>query len=376
MSYFQKAFDEILYGLENEVNGIPYPFKKLEPYLDDIRQKTYYLVGGAAKSGKTSLADTMFLYSSYDYYKEQKAVGNPANFDLQIDYYSFEIDIISKIHKGISYKLWKDYNILIAPTKLKKLRKNHDKAEIIELVSELRDYFEELEDVCTIYQHPDNPTGIHKQLMKRAYEHGEVVTKNINEDVNGTPILRFDKYIPKNNNLYRFCFIDHVSLVPEEKGYNTKQNIDKLSSYLVMHRNNFSLSPVVVQQLSFEVTNDDRFKSNRLTPTTRDFSDSRYTIRDCNVAITLFNPSELHLETFHNYNINKLGNSFRNLEVLVNRDGEPNINLGLNFIGTCGTFRELPIPDEMNDLRYKYAYSMDNAKSKYVKNENGIWQLR
>lgn len=59
----------------------------------------------------------------------------------------------------------------------------------------------------------------------------------------------------------------------------------------------------------------------------------------------------------------------------LNRDGEPNINLGLNFIGPSGTFRELPKSKEMNPALYDYAKSLSNAKSKYVK-ENGIWVQR
>lgn len=375
MKYFDKALSEISKGLEKNNDGIPVPFSRLAPHISDIRQKTYYLIGGAAKSGKTSFADTFFLYNSYDHYKKLQKEDNLNGFELEIDYFSFEIDITSKILKGISLKLWKDYNINVTPLELTRLNKNNSKGEIYELVLSLRKYFEELEDVCLIHQHPDNPTGIHKHLMKRAYANGEVITKNINSDPKGEPILRFDSYKPNNSNLYRFCFVDHVSLVPEEKGYNTKQNIDKLSSYLVMHRNNFLLSPVVIQQLSFETQNDERHKSNRLTPTTRDFSDSRYTIRDCNLAITLFNPSELQVEKFQGYNIAKLGNSFRNMEIIINRDGEPNINLGLNFIGKCGNFREMPRPDEMNENLYTYAKECKNEKSKYV-NQNGLWVER
>ena len=62
-----------------------------------------------------------------------------------------------------------------------------------------------------------------------------------------------------------------------------------------------------------------------------------------------------------------------NLEILENRDGEPNINLGLNFIGPCGTFRELPRQADMTDNIEQMAFNLENKRSLYVQNDNGIW---
>jgi len=43
----------------------------------------------------------------------------------------------------------------------------------------------------------------------------------------------------------------------------------------------------------------------------------------------------------------------------LNRDGEPNVNIGLNFIGPAGTFRELPRASEMTDQNYISASRME-----------------
>lgn len=63
----------------------------------------------------------------------------------------------------------------------------------------------------------------------------------------------------------------------------------------------------------------------------------------------------------------------RNTITKLNRDGEPNINLGLNFIGPCGTFRELPKSSEMNEGIEHAASTMINGKAKYVQDTNGLW---
>jgi len=121
---------------------------------------------------------------------------------------------------------------------------------------------------------------MYKHLMRKAVTNGEIVKKNINIDPEGEPVLRFDKYIPKNTNKTHLFFVDHLALTMEERGYNTKQTMDKVSSYAVELRNNYNMSPVIIQQMSFETSNDERFKSNRLAPTIRDFGDSRYPVRD------------------------------------------------------------------------------------------------
>lgn len=121
---------------------------------------------------------------------------------------------------------------------------------------------------------------INKYLVNKAKQHGTYTEKNINKDPNGAPIMRFDSYKPHNPNRYWIIIIDHIALMLEERGFNTKQNIDKMSQYLVQLRNNYQAIPVVIQQLAFDSENDDRHKSGRLTPTLRDFGDSKYTTRD------------------------------------------------------------------------------------------------
>lgn len=59
----------------------------------------------------------------------------------------------------------------------------------------------------------------------------------------------------------------------------------------------------------------------------------------------------------------------------LNRDGEPNINLGLNFIGASGTFRELPKAAEMTPELYQYMASLKNDNSTYIQ-KDGLWVKR
>jgi len=375
-SIFDEALSAIDGGRSGENKGIPIPFPRLRKYLPNIQQQTYYLIGAGTKVGKTSLADDVFYYGAYDYYKSLKDKGELDGFELDIDYFSYEIDKKTKVLKGISRKLWHEHGIIADANTILSRGENHCNDELYQLVLKYKTYFEEMEEVVTIHDMPENPTGINKYLLAKAQQHGETTFKNIQKDPEEPPIMKFDKYKPHNPKRYWLVFIDHIALMLEERGFTTKQNIDKMSQYLVQLRNNYGITPIVIQQMAFDSENDERHKSNRLTPTLKDFGDSKYTTRDANVIMTLFSPYRYNLERFQGYDVTALGNTYRNLEILENRDGEPNINLGLNFIGPCGTFRELPKASEMTPDIENAAAKMINGKSKYVKNADGLWVER
>jgi hypothetical protein len=368
---FEHLITSVEKGRTGDFKGIPIPFKRLVKYIPNIQQKTYYLIGAKTKIGKTTLGDELFMYGPLDY-----ILGNPdCGIQLDIDYFSYEIDIRTKVIKAVGRAIWYDYGIIADVNTILSKGENHCSDEIYNIVKTYREYFDRIEDHLTVHDIPDNPTGIRNYLLKKAESRGRIEKKNINKDPNGDPMMRFDRYVPNNPNLYWIVIIDHIALMSEERGFNTKQNIDKMSQYLVNLRNNFGITPVVIQQLSGEVDNDERFKSNRLTPTLRDFGDSKYTTRDANVIMALFSPYQYSIHQFEGYNITKLGNTFRNLEILANRDGEPNINIGLNFVDKVGTFREFPAPKDMTDVHYHNGSNLINGRPKYIK-ENGIWQPR
>lgn len=313
---YNRVISRVEEGIKGENQGIPIPFNRLRQFLPNIQRSTYYLVGAGTKVGKTSLVDDVFYYGSYDYYKGLKEASKLEGFELDIDYFSYEIDRETKILKGISRKIWHDYGIIADTNTILSRGENRCSAELYDLVTSYKDYFEEMEDVVTVHDMPDNPTGIYKYLKDKAEKHGKTYYKNINKNPNEDPVLRFDRYEPNNPNRYWLVFIDHIALMMEERGFNTKQNIDKMSQYFVLLRNNYGISPIVIQQLAFDSESDERHKQGRLTPTIRDFGDSKYTTRDANVIMALFSPYRYKIDTFQGYDIRALGNTYRNLEIL------------------------------------------------------------
>ena len=68
----------------------------------------------------------------------------------------------------------------------------------------------------------------------------------------------------------------------------------------------------------------------------------------------LTNPYAHELSEYLGYDIKKLKNYFRMLEVVIRRDGQSNGMIGLFFDGCCNFFTELPAPDKSDELKMFY----------------------
>jgi replicative DNA helicase len=316
--------------------GLPMGFNRLVSFIPGIQQGTYYLVGGETGSGKTAFTDDAFVYNPYDWYKAHPNT----DISLKIFYWSLEIDKTIKMTKAVCRKLYKEYGILTDVNFVLSRGKNRISQEVYDIVVGVRDYFEEMEDVLTIIDANENPTGINKFMLQHAKANGTITYKTVN---NGKEdITVFDKYEANDPNQYVIIVIDHISLMKRERGFNVKDNVDKMSEYLIPLRNNFNYIPVVVQQLNRSNTQTDRFKMDMVEPKLSDFKDSGNTQQDANVIMTLFSPHRHELENFRGYNIKKLRDRFRSVNILKNRDGAADVRVGLKFIGEVGLFSELP----------------------------------
>lgn len=338
-------FNDVLANIERGQlglnKGLPMGFNRLVEYIPGIQQGTYYLIGGETGSGKTAFTDDAFLYNPYDWYK-----ANPnSGVKLKIFYWSLEIDKTVKMTKGICRKLYTDYGMVTDINYVLSRGKNRISQETYDAVVSLKDHFYEMEDVLTIVDTASHPTAISKFMINHAVAHGDIIKKKVN---NGKEdVMVFDKYVPYNPNEYVIIIIDHISLMKREQGFNVKDNIDKMSEYLIPLRNNFRYIPVVVQQLNRTNTSADRFKMDMVEPKLSDFKDSGNTQQDANVIMSLFAPARHELEKFRGYDIKKLKDRFRSVQVLKNRDGASDVRIGLQFVGEVGFFQEIPRPGEI-----------------------------
>lgn len=277
--------------------------------------------------GKTSFVDDVFLYTPFEYIMSSSNINK---YTFNVLYFSYEITSINKIAKAICRNLFLKHNKEIDTKILLSKGKYRLDSEIRKLVDFEKEYFEKLEKCINIYDIAENPTGIYKIVNRYAEQHFDKIEHN-----------EFNiEYVEKNPNHYTIVIIDHAALVRKERGYDTKQTIDKLSEYLVGFRNKYNFITVLIQQLNRGLESTERKKAEMLYPQLSDFKDSANTQADSNIVLALFNP--------HKYNMTSLGNividgtkKLRGCFVLKNRDGESDKNTVLEFVGSCGIFKTI-----------------------------------
>ena len=340
---FEQLKREVELGIEGRNGGIPMGFNRLNRYIG-IRKSMYFLVGGLTGSGKTSFIDDAFVLNPFDWYISQKDPG----VKLRIIYRSMERSRTYKLAKWVGRKIFLDQGIIIPVPKLlgwtdKMTKDEHD------LFLMYEDYMNQMEEVITIIDGPENPVGIAKELKTHAEENGEIIQ-----------IDKYNKkYVPNNENEITIVVLDHIGLLKTTKDQPTKkQAIDKMSDELRYARDFYGYTPVVVSQFNRDISNPARLKSGDVEPQLEDFADSSSTQNDADVVLGLFDPVRYKVDDPSGYNMNKLKDDFgakyfRSLRLIKNSYGEDDVRIGLGFMGQIGMFKELPRVKDITDSDYQ-----------------------
>jgi len=346
--------------LDHKVNCIPSPFHVFRYDYPGIEQGCYYLVSGSAKASKSKITNFLFLYSSILY-----AYEHPEQIRLKIFYCLLEEKQENIVMKFMCYLLYKlsHHHIRIDIKTLKSVDEGRIVTpEIIETLKSL-----EYQSILRFFEdHVEfigdrNPTGIFNKVEKYAKEHGTVHTKNLegyNKEV-------FDYYTPHDEDEYVLCIIDHISLIATERGYDLRKSIEKLSEYMKIIRNKYNYIPVVVQQQNSETISLEAFKNNKISPTQKGLRDSQATGLDCDVMFGITNPYAFQMPKYPasntGYDITKLKDCARFLDVVLGRDGVSNSMLALYFDGATGFYSPLPRFDDTTNLNKVYALIQKNS---------------
>jgi len=340
---FELLKHEVELGLSGRNNGIPMGFNRLNRYIG-IRKGMYFLVGGLTGSGKTSFIDDAFVLNPFDWYISQKDPG----LKLRIVYRSMERSRTYKFAKWVSRRIFLDHGLVIPVGKLlgwteKMTSDEHD------LFLMYEDYMNQMNDVITIIDGPENAVGIAKELKAHAVKNGRI--EQIDE---------YNKrYFPNNENEITIVVIDHIGLLKTTKDQPTKkQAIDKMSDELRYARDFYGYTPVAVSQFNRDISNPLRIKNGDVEPQLEDFADSSQTQNDADVVLALFDPMRYKVLDPSGYNLDKLKDDygakyFRSLRLIKNSYGEDDVRIGLGFMGQIGMFKELPRRRDMTDSDYQ-----------------------
>lgn len=329
--------------------GIPMGLPRFSEIIPNIQRARYHLVVGESGSGKSAFVDTAYVFNPLEWYVKHK---EETDIKLKIFYYSFEISKQRLLTKQISRKLFIDYNLLLDVNYILSFGKNRISDEHYKLVTGYADYFNRLEEFIEIKDSSstNNPTGILNDLNSWAKQNGKFETIN-NQTV----------YKENNPNLYTLTIADHMAIVPKERGFDTKQNMDKLSEYTVNLRNKCNFSFCYLVQANRNLANIDRLKyeKSELAIKQGDIKDSSNPAQDSDAIIGIINPWKYNIDEYRKYDITRLQGRQRFLNIAKNRDGEADGTLGLLFLGECGYFKELPRQTDMREIDYQYIQKLN-----------------
>ncbi len=339
--------ERIQAGIDGKFTGLSNGLDRINKYLFGIQRSCYYLLGGQSGTFKTTISDFLVLNAIED----AEARGIPLN----VFYYSYEIDRLTKSCNWLSVLAFKKYGREISPEKIKGLGLNRLNSEEQELINSLIPEVDALFNKIHFRFKSENPTGVRNELWafaetKGTWTYGEYYDKDTGEK------KKFkDKFILTNPNEMFLVVIDHLYLLKKERGFSTKEVIDKMSEYTVSLRNIFGMSFLYLQQFNQGLSNIERakYKGVDLAPSQTDFRDSTSPYADADVCLGLMNPDKLNMEKCLGYDVRKLGGNMIMLKIIKNRLSKDNIAIGLVPNPKSGSFRELPLLSEMNDGIYE-----------------------
>lgn len=337
--------------LKGNVNCIPSPFKSFRSDFLGTEQECYYIITGQQKSAKTKFTSYVFLYNNilYAYY-------NPTKVRIKVLYVPLEETQEKITLRFMCFLLFhlSGHKIHITVKELESVNENMPIDEEIIKILESEEYMNILEfyEKSIIWVTETNPTGIYKQTVRYAVSHGIRYDKAGNNmdaksesNAFGNIEDRFDHYVANDPQEYVEIIIDHISLISTESQMDLRQSIKKLSLYLNEVKNKYKYIPIVIAQQSTETQDREAFKLNKIRPTAAGISDCKDIKNECNIMIGLTNPYYHEIKNYLGYDITKLKDSQRFVEIILSRDGSANAVKALYFDGAVSFFSELPAPN-------------------------------
>jgi|TARA_R110000850_G_scaffold34024_2_gene92255 hypothetical protein len=387
-----KLFDDVLINIQRnkksledgKPNCIPFEwFPKLRKVIPGIIRGTNWIVTAGSGVGKTQFSKHNFVFKPIEWVKNNPNTG----IKLKILYFALEESKEEFMNTLISNKLYADYQLEIDVMSLQSMGDTPITDDIIEKIKKCKDYFNDLEEYLEIVDTISNPTGIYKYVRDYSIQNGVHYYYNFKNDkqkynpitYNAYAALKakgessdyaYCHYIPNDPNEYVEVIVDHFSLLQPEKGAETTHAAMSLMSAEYGRKNitkHWNYVFINVQQQSAEGEKAEYTKmggkiEEKFKPTLASLGDNKLTQRDAHVVLGLFGPARHNIHSFNGYNISKLQDNFRSLEVLKNRIGSGFVEDSLYFDGAVNEFRELP--DEMTENNYQYIIQKRNNKFK------------
>ena len=361
-----KIFDRVYDFLEDrrervlsgKINCIPWGLPGFEEDVPGIEQAKFYGITGSQKSAKSQIANYLFLFNPIRF-----AINNPDKVRLKIFYFSLEMSEQQIYIQYLSHLLYMIDDIRISPKDLRSTSSDKplDK-EILNIMkrNEYIKHLKYLEENVIFIESVRNPFGIYKTMKDYAENSGiqhkktiEIINKDTGEIAER--LVVDDYYEPNDPEEYVIFIVDHISLLTPENNTSIRESIVKFTSdYCVKLRNKYRFIPVVIQQQSADMESLENIKASKLRPSAAGLAEAKTTARDFDFLFGIFSPFKHEIPVYHGYDITKLKDNIRFLEIVLAREGGGGSLYPLYFDGAVNYFQELPSPENRNDLEKAY----------------------
>lgn len=303
---FQTAFAK---GQRGENVGLSTGIEKLDIAIGGIPRAASIGIAASEKVGKTTLADYIGVINPY-----LQAIADGTIDDLEIIYFSLEIERVEKEFKFACYFLNLEYGLnefqfmgktyKISPNYFlgREIHGKDPKTGKLIFVKVNKDHEEKLKAVykkyivpmfgvydangkqvqkgkITFISQPENPTGFYKYLMRFAETRGKFIHEEYDTlDANGnaTKGKRIVGYTPNNKNERVLIVFDHIRKLRRERGFTMKENIDKFLEYTTEIRNLCKYTWLLIIHLNRGISNIERLKffGDTIFPTSDEVKDT------------------------------------------------------------------------------------------------------
>ena len=372
MSKFQEILQENIERRQRLIDGnyncMPFPFKRFRKIYPGFEQGKFVLLTANQKIGKSKLADYLFIYEPLFYMMEHPELK------VKVLYFSLEMSAKEKYNEFICHLLHRLDNIHIDTRRFRSVDTPCD-PHIFELLKteKYAKYIAAYENMVKFNDTDKNPTGINKTCRDYALAHGHMnyITYQAPNEITGEMEDRqgldpLKPYTQDDENEYRIIIIDNAANLGLEKGCKTLRDaIEKMSKYGITLKKQLNYIFVLIQHQAQAQEGIENIKLDMMIPSTAGLGNNKETSRDINCMIGLYSPAKFGKKEYMGYNITRLKDHCRFLNVIEDRDYGAGGNIcPLFFDGAVSRFKELPLNTNKEELEkfYKYAEYLESRE--------------
>ena len=337
MGLIESLYKKINSGRSGDNIGIPTGMPDLDKYTYGIQRGFMTTIAGDSGAGKTTYTLFTHVYKPIQY-----AIEHPET-PVNILYFSLEMSGEVLLAKLLSLHILDQYKKIISYKEILSLGEvlNEEKYE---LILKAKTWLEKAINHLIVYDKFVDAAGVYTIVRNWVSNFG-----HFEEDEYA------EKYISKIDSQYKIVVIDHVRLL---SGSDKRVEINKCTDYLIRLRDMCSLTIALVQQLNRQFKSMERRTSNYQMIQLDDLADSSGSAQGSEIVIGLYYPYREKRTTCEGYDIKKLRDQIRIVQILKHRYGISDVMKGVFFKGEVGYYKELPNPNNTT-LNYDEILSDD-----------------